>query len=316
MVRNSAGRLHVMAAVIVNAAGEVLLAQRPLHKHQGGLWEFPGGKREPGESQREALGRELAEELGITVTRARPLIEIVHDYPDRQVLLDVWQVSAFAGEAHGREGQPVRWVAAADLPGYAFPAANLPIVTAARLPDRLLITPDDEPDAVMHWLQARLTRGARLVLVRATTLGREDYHRLAAQALDCCASVGAGLLLHGLHAPVAELGAAGLHLPARELMAVAQRPLPAGLWVSASVHNRAELLQAMALGLDFVTLSPVQPTLTHPDAQPLGWEAFAALTREAALPVYALGGLADADLDLAWSYGAQGIAGIRGVFLG
>lgn len=135
-------RIHVAAAVIRAVDGRVLIAKRPLDKHQGGLWEFPGGKVEAGESVEAALARELAEELGITVTAAQPLIQVRHDYPDKQVLLDVWQVLAFSGEPHGAEGQPLAWVEPAQLPGYSFPAANRPIVAAARLPDRYLITPD------------------------------------------------------------------------------------------------------------------------------------------------------------------------------
>ena len=84
-------RLHVAAGVIRGADGHVLIAKRPLDKHQGGLWEFPGGKVEEGETAEAALARELAEELGIAVIAARPLIQVRHDYPDKQVLLDVWE---------------------------------------------------------------------------------------------------------------------------------------------------------------------------------------------------------------------------------
>ncbi len=88
-----------------------------------------------------ALGRELQEELGITVESARPLIKVQHDYPDKQVLLDVWEVSSFTGQPHGAEGQPLAWVTQRELADYEFPAANEPIVAAARLPDQYLITP-------------------------------------------------------------------------------------------------------------------------------------------------------------------------------
>ena len=94
-------RVHVAAAVIRGADGRVLIAKRPQDKHQGGLWEFPGGKVEEGEAVERALARELEEELGIRVEAARPLIQVQHDYPDKQVLLDVWEVSSFTGEPHG-----------------------------------------------------------------------------------------------------------------------------------------------------------------------------------------------------------------------
>lgn len=120
--------LHVAAAVIYNPQGSILIARRPSDKHQGGLWEFPGGKVEVHETARQALDRELLEELGIQVTAAQPLIQIPYEYPERHVLLDVFNVTAFIGEARGCEGQPLVWVDVSQLAEYAFPAANRPII--------------------------------------------------------------------------------------------------------------------------------------------------------------------------------------------
>jgi 8-oxo-dGTP diphosphatase len=127
-------RVHVAAAVIRDNSGNILIARRADTQHQGGLWEFPGGKVEADESVETALARELHEELGIVVGAARPLIKVRHDYPDKQVLLDVWEVSAFTGEPHGAEGQPLAWVSARELSSYEFPEANRPIVAAAGCP--------------------------------------------------------------------------------------------------------------------------------------------------------------------------------------
>ncbi|HHX82285.1 MAG TPA: 8-oxo-dGTP diphosphatase MutT [Pseudomonadaceae bacterium] len=120
--------IHVAAGVILNEHKEVLLALRPAHKHQGGLWEFPGGKVEAGEKVEDALARELMEELDLQVLACEPLLLTEHDYGDKQVCLDVWLVTAHAGEAVGREGQQLAWVPLAELPQRAFPAANLAIV--------------------------------------------------------------------------------------------------------------------------------------------------------------------------------------------
>ncbi len=122
-------RIHVAAGVILNASNEVLLALRPLHKHQGGLWEFPGGKVEVGESVQAALARELHEELNLTVEHAEPFLITEHDYGDKHVVLDVWVVRGFSGEAHGKEGQSLRWVPVQELGNYRFPQANEVIVS-------------------------------------------------------------------------------------------------------------------------------------------------------------------------------------------
>ena len=122
--------VHVAVGVILDASRRVLLTRRAEDSHQGGLWEFPGGKVEPGETLLDALARELQEELGIRVRRSSPLLEVRHDYGDKQVLLDVHVVWEFDGQALGREGQPLAWVAGDELAQYSFPAANAAIVEA------------------------------------------------------------------------------------------------------------------------------------------------------------------------------------------
>lgn len=125
-------RVHVAVGVIINGHGEILISRRHTDSHQGGLWEFPGGKVETGESVVEALQRELREELGIEIHASRSLLEVRHDYADKQVLLDVWLIDQYSGQAVGREGQPLCWCAPAELVGYDFPAANQPIVEACQ----------------------------------------------------------------------------------------------------------------------------------------------------------------------------------------
>jgi 8-oxo-dGTP diphosphatase len=126
--------LHVAVGVIRNLAGHILLSRRHRGSHQGGLWEFPGGKVEAGESLQQALARELEEELGIVIVidSCEPLLKVRHDYGDKRVLLDVWLVKNFNGEPRGREGQPLQWVPAPRLGDYAFPTANVPIVEAVQ----------------------------------------------------------------------------------------------------------------------------------------------------------------------------------------
>ena len=128
-----AKRLHVAVAVIINDAQQVLLALRQAHQHQGGLWEFPGGKVEEAESVYQALVREIEEEVGITIITAQAFLELNHDYDDKSVLLDVWLVDEHSGEARGREGQQLRWCAIDELREEDFPAANNEIILALKL---------------------------------------------------------------------------------------------------------------------------------------------------------------------------------------
>ncbi len=130
MPTTAAKSVVVAVGVVQNARGEVLIAKRAEHLHQGGLWEFPGGKVEAGETVAQALVRELGEELGIAVKRSEPLLDIQHDYGDKQVTLCVHTVQEFAGQPQALEGQPLRFVAKNELVDYEFPVANRPILSA------------------------------------------------------------------------------------------------------------------------------------------------------------------------------------------
>lgn len=307
----SAGRLHVAVAV-VERHGRFLVTRRPSHVHQGGRWEFPGGKVEEGETTHQALARELREELGILLERARPLIRVPYDYPGCPVLLDVWCALAFSGEPRGLEGQALRWVAPSELVSLDLPAANRPVVAAALLPDRYLITPAPvEGEAFLARLEMLAARYP-LIQLRAPALDETDYARLAGRALEICRASGARLLLNCAPELALSLGADGVHLAGRRLMRLDRRPLPRDRWVAASCHDAAQLAHAVAVGVDFAVLSPVAATASHPGTEPLGWKRFRALVEAVPLPVYALGGLGVDDLEAAWCHGAQGVAAIRG----
>ena len=309
--------MHVAAAAIFDAQGRVLIARRPEHVHQGGLWEFPGGKLEADETVEVALRRELREEVGIEIVSARPLIRVRYDYPDKAVLLDVWRVDAFQGDAHGRERQPLVWVSPEDLSGYEFPQANKPIIRAVRLPDRYLITPEPNGDqqVFLDSLSAALLRGVRLVQLRAKQLPLNDYIQLAREVCRLCHIQGARLLLNAVPEVAMEAGADGVHLTSQRLLALSQRPLSKGLWVAASCHSLEELQHAAAIDVDFAVLGPVHKTSSHPESLGMGWEGFHALTDRVGFPVYALGGMHVEDVEQAHIHGAQGIAAISGLWV-
>jgi mutator protein MutT len=129
--------IHVVAAAVIDRRGRVLIAQRPAGKTLAGGWEFPGGKLEPGEARRQGLARELREEIGIDIREPRPLLRLRHHYPYGEVLLDVWVVRRYRGEAQGLDGQELRWCSRGELPKADLLPADRPIIGALRLPERL-----------------------------------------------------------------------------------------------------------------------------------------------------------------------------------
>lgn len=309
--------VHVMAGVITDTRGRILLARRGAGRELAGLWEFPGGKIEPGETAEAALARELAEELGIGVEVGEPLMVVPHRTPSRLLRLDVRRIRAWRGTPRGCEGQGLAWVQPDKLARYDMPAPDLPVVAALLQPDRCLVTPvPDEDDAAwLAGLEASLARGVRRVQFRMPGVGPGRVQRLLGAAVARCRAAGAQLLVNGAPELAQEHGI-GLHLASAALRQCTQRPVPAGQLLSASCHDAAELDHAQALGCDFVHLGPVLPTATHPGHPGIGWRQFEALRAGVALPIYAIGGLTVADIDLARSHGAQGIAAIRGLWAG
>ncbi len=302
--------LHVAAGVVRDAEGRVLLSRRPAHAHQGGLWEFPGGKCEAGEDGRQALGRELAEELGIAVTAAEPLIQVRHRYPDRHVLLDVFEITGFEGTPTGRENQPLVWVGTEELPAWPLPAADRPVVTALRLPPCYAVLEGGKTETgYRRWFEHLLATGQTLIYWRARDLDPDRYRRLLDRFQPLARQAGVTLMVRA-DAGLSPAPALGLHLDGTALARCRRRP-PGWRWVAGACHTLTELEQAHTLELDFAVLSPVLPTPTHPGTRPLGWETAGAWLRRVNLPVYLLGGLQRRHLPQAKACGAQGLAGIR-----
>ena len=305
----------VALAAIRDHQGRLLLTQRPSGVDQGGLWEFPGGKQEPGESIEETLRRELYEELAILPATPQPLLRLAYRANGLRRILHLCSVDRYHGKACPQQGQPLRWVTPEQLVQYPMPSANRPLITALRLPPHYLITALDdllcEPPLVA--LERALQRGIRLVQVRAPGVAEERLLALAQQARQLCHRYHARLLLNAPPHLVTASAADGIHLPAWRLLALSERPLPAHYWVGASCHTPRELQQALALGVDFALLSPVLATASHPHATPLGWRRFARMVRDLPLPVYALGGMTRDHLTIARQHGGHGIAAIRGL---
>lgn len=306
--------IDVAAAVLTDPTGRVLLACRPPHAAWAGHWEFPGGKFEPGEDGRACLARELHEELGIDVETVFPWITVVYAYPERTVRLHFFRVTRWRGEPHGREGHVLSWQRPEAVRVAPLLPANAPILARLTLPSLYAITQAERHgvDAFLPRLDAALARGVRLIQVREKDLPPERLAAFAGEVVARAHARGARVLVNGDIGLALSVGADGVHLTARQLATLDARP-PLAL-CAASCHDRRELERATVLDCDFVVLSPVLPTASHPEAKGLGWDAFARLVANYPLPVYALGGMKRELLETAMSHGAHGIAMLSGVW--
>jgi 8-oxo-dGTP diphosphatase len=305
--------LHVAVGVIENNLGQILIAKRPESAHQGGLWEFPGGKVDPGETCQQALVRELNEELAIHVAKSEPLIQIRHNYSDKSVLLDVHKVTNFSGEPKGNEGQPVAWVNPESLSQYTFPAANQPIIQAVMLPRFCAITGSFESlNDFAEKFSRLVSYQHKMVQLRIENFSLNQHNEYLRIAKKIC---GKDIQLQ-VNATAAEFlkidsdYKLGLHLNSSSLMQLESRPIDNNVLLGASCHSLAELKQAEKIQVDYVFLSPVKPTKSHPHTNVLGWEKFKELISQINIPVYALGGLDETDSFQAIQSGAQGVASI------
>lgn len=182
-----------------------------------------------------------------------------------------------------------------------------------KLPNRYLITGDDpfNQKAFLQRLHEQLSKGFTLIQLRAKTLSHAAYLDLATAALTVSKPFPAKIILNTDVETIKLLDADGIHLSHHALLNLPARPLAQDKLIGASCHNAEGLRHAEHIGIDFVTLSPVLATKTHPEVEPLGWENFAALARKTTIPIYALGGMTESHLPLAIKQGAHGIAAIR-----
>jgi mutator protein MutT len=216
--------VRVVAGVLKDDRGRILLAQRPAGKHLAGGWEFPGGKLEPGESRLAGLRRELREEIGVALQAAHPLMRLIHTYPNRLVELDVWAITSFAGEPRSLDGQQLSWCDRDALLQAQLLPADRPVVTALLLPERIVastgplyrIAPADTLSAQRQ--QAHLVGtfcDGPLDTLQAAAGGADFIvlrHRLGdSQLMALCAGLNVPVYAHGIGLPEAwAMGASGV----------------------------------------------------------------------------------------------------------
>ncbi len=306
--------IDVAAAVIRDDDGRVLVTQRMPGRHLEGLWEFPGGKIEPGEAPNRALARELAEELGIETGPMRPVVSVTHEYAEKTVRLRLFELHSYAGVPEGREGQALQWVDVEALRELEMPAADRPLVRLLDLDAHYSISPSPagfgNPEAFLAGWQACLDAGFRLLRLRPGP-AEAIPESLVRSIAERTRAAGARWLVSGELDVIAHCPADGVHLSTRQLVEHHRRPVTADKLLAASCHDLEEIRMAADLGADFVTLAPVSATRRQPGVLPLGWHDFERVVRHSPLPVLALGGLEPDDWGHARAAGAFGVAGVR-----
>jgi 8-oxo-dGTP diphosphatase len=324
--------IDVAVAVFQQVDGSFLLASRPVGKPYAGYWEFPGGKIEAGESIRDALTRELREELNVVIDTATPWFSFDMHYAHANVRLHTWRVTAWHDAdvrgMSGLEGQTFQWQSLNQLTVSPVLPGCVPIFRALSLPMTYIITNASEVGENAYIEQIRAFWGKNvsnrapdnefqyliphLVQVREKQMPAAALQQFARSLVAECKAHGVTVLInHGLQL-AHDTNANGVHLTSTDLGKHSTRPNIN--WVGASVHSRQELERAAELGCDFAVLGAVNPTQSHPGQAPLGWEKFAAIIVNTPIPVFAIGGLTHADLSTAMAHGAHGIALQRAAF--
>jgi len=303
--------VHVAVGIVFNPSHQVLISKRAMHVHQGGLWEFPGGKVESAEDARSALSRELHEELGITIESSVPLMKIDHDYGDKRVCLHILEVSRFNGDAFGKEGQFVKWVDVNDLHTYDFPEANISIINRLQLPDFIQITGKyHDIDDLIKKTKFCISKNIKMLHFRAHELNDSEYILHANVVADICQENNIKFILNRSPEAFDQIDADGLHMSRHEMKKYLCRPIAGNKLLSVSCHGNDELQLAKKLNVDYCFLSPVKTAISHVVGKELGFDRFSVLSQNYDFPVYALGGMTQGDLSRIITLGGQGVAAI------
>ena len=303
-----------IAIGVLKRSNRVCLTLRQSTQTFAGLWEFPGGKVEVGESIENALKREFLEELDVETFDWKPLISIPWRYPKVAVRLNVYLTESFKGEPVGNEGQEVVWKSINELGGMSFPEANKGIIMALQLPDKQMISGhfENQTDALRR-LQMALDNGISLCQLRAKNLSQAAFLSLAEKAIKLAHDDQAKVLLNGRPELLELLPEAdGMQLASNVIFDYQERPIAKEKLLGVSTHTVEDIEQALKIDADYILLSPVKETASHPGVPGLGWQTFAEMVNDVPIPVFALGGMKPEDREQAKKFGGQGIAAISG----
>ena len=301
--------IHVVAGIISDPRGHYLLSRRQASSDLSGLWEFPGGKREQGESAQAALRRELQEELGITADIGDQLIVVPQIYPHKYIRLEVRHVVAWEGHLHGREGQALMWVDPQKLSRYSMPTADLPAIAALLDPHQLwwaVFCPQSPQRWVEQFDEIFDHCSSRIVLHPSPQVSLQDWQQSLQQSYRSRRR--SRSKAHYLVADQIDLANAlglGVHLSEDRLMACLKRPISHHQLLGASCHSTEAVCHAQSIGCDYAVLA-----VSHSSPVPArgrDWQFFEQLRARVSLPLYVSEVEGKTDLCHVRQYGAQGI---------
>lgn len=326
-----------VAVAVLRYADQFLVAKRHMHQHQGGKWEFIGGKIDANESAKQALMREVNEEIGLSLNTDQLVFmgKVYHDYQDKKVCLYTYEVYLTKKQYHdfsycqkGLENQALRWLDIDEMIAkvHQFPIANARIMDWIGLPNLLYISHavDDfgDFDGFVSYYSNQLPKSAYFYC--RPCVGTDDAIRLLTLLKSKRPDV--NLVVSWSVCQAAQdmmkvLGCVMVKLTCDELEYFSANfdKLPTDLLLWVGVHDKKEAMMANQLAKSHrivaALISPVHKTKTHPNAHALGWQGFESLAKLCDMPSMALGGLTYFDMNCAKNHGAKGIAGIRGLIL-
>jgi 8-oxo-dGTP diphosphatase len=307
--------IEVGAAIVVNAAGRVLMAERRADQLSPGFWELPGGKVEPGETPASAALRELYEETSLTGRTPISFAVHLHRFGTRLVRLHLFRVVEWSGTPQCREGQRLAWVdPAAPSVGPLLPS-NLRAMRLLGLPPLAVFTESGDaggPQAAFARLERLLRLRRALVVVREPGLAPGQLAVFAQRVTALARGRGITVLVAAAPTLAQRVAAAGIHDRHDAWRRRIARP-DVALW-SVSCRSAEDVGAAAALGADLAFVAPVLPTAAHPGTEALGFAGLARIAAAAPLPLYAQGGLRPRHEAEALAAGAAGAAMSSGVW--
>lgn len=308
--------MHIKVAVglLIDSNKKIFLAQRPKSRSWSGWWEFPGGKLEKNESPEEALTRELKEEVGINIVNFERWVTRNYTHEDQNVTLYFFKVTKWNGELTPKENQKLLWINPCEVNKATILPANVFILNALSLPTQYGITNISEvpKEIFLTQLLKQLKQGLKMIQIREKNLSLEELKKVTLEIIKICRPFSAKVILNSYIELANDINVDGIHLNSIELKKFTKKTK--NIIVSASCHSEVDVKIAQDKGIDFVVLSPVNKTISHPRIPPIGWSKFLEISNKFDIPIYALGGMKKNHVNIALDSGAIGIASQRDIW--